>query len=66
MNYIISNDISNDMYCAQSGFNTPSKPKIQWFLFPWNEADAWTIYYRCEVNVEAPIPVSVITANMKS
>lgn len=62
INYIISNYMS----CAQFGFNTSSKPKIQWFLFPWQEADAWTTYNRCKVNVEAPIPVSVIAANMKS
>lgn len=61
-NYIISYDMS----CAQSGFNFASKPKIQWILFSWKEPDAWTIHNRCKVNVEAPIPVSVVPANMKS
>lgn len=54
------------MSCAQSGFNFASKPKIQWILFSWKEPDAWAIHNRCKVNVEAPIPVSVVTANVKS
>lgn len=53
------------MSYAQLGFNFASKRKIQWILFSWEETDAWTIHNRCKVNVEEPIPVSVVTANMK-
>lgn len=52
--------ISLVMICPvpQSGFNFVSKTKIQRILFfSWEEADAWTIYNRCKVNVEVSMQV---------